>query len=256
MSPVHKQIQIMRNLFLTIIISFFFLSCSKDLYYNKTSAELAKSTLQVQDKTTRGDGFIFKSENNEVVFLQGTTDDKSTFDKVVIVAFEQGVNCPIKSGTTEYTDVTYFRDKRSIVIHSKKDNMIYLFGLDEKESLDKIALLKENPTLKSNAFKTVLGYGISVLSGKWNKESFLNTPSASAFDRLISASIIANSRLSTFSFDGSGGAGDCTSGGTGSSSCSIGSWPDVSCSVTCNSGYYACCKSSTTTCTCIKIPAP
>ncbi|MDX1627474.1 MAG: hypothetical protein R3345_02175 [Fulvivirga sp.] len=44
---------------------------------------------------------------------------------------------------------------------------------------------------------------------------------------------------------------DCTSGGEGSSSCSIDE-PFNSCSVTCREGYYACCDSSTTTCTCVE----
>lgn len=64
----------------------------------------------------------------------------------------------------------------------------------------------------------------------------------------------------------SGGATtlSCTSGGTGASQCSTGSGVgtvNTECSVTCNSGYYACCDDGMGKCKCIKegiapIPQP
>jgi hypothetical protein len=238
----------MRKLLSTILILALLSSCSKEMYFNKTAAQVTKSTLQVQEKTSSGSGYIFKTQNNEVVFMQSTTEDKSKFDKVVVVAFEKDVNIPIKSEDIDYADAIYFKDKRSLVIHSKKDNMVYLFGLDEKQSLEKIDLLKQNTNFKTNEFKSVLGYGISVLSGNWDLQKFLNTATTSAFDGLVASSkTINNNKVAPL-------RDECTSGGVGASECSIGSWSEMSCSVTCNAGYYACCKSSTTTCKCIKIP--
>lgn len=43
---------------------------------------------------------------------------------------------------------------------------------------------------------------------------------------------------------------DCDSGGKGSTSCSVASSPSGSCSVSCGSGYYACCVKVTANCTC------
>jgi len=43
----------------------------------------------------------------------------------------------------------------------------------------------------------------------------------------------------------------CTSGGEGATSCSIDD-PFSGCSVSCASGYYACCESSNNTCRCVK----
>jgi len=49
------------------------------------------------------------------------------------------------------------------------------------------------------------------------------------------------------------GATDCTNGGAGSTSCSVSSMGE-SCSVSCEIGYYACCKSGWTgvSCSCVR----
>lgn len=46
---------------------------------------------------------------------------------------------------------------------------------------------------------------------------------------------------------GGGSSGGCSAGGPGSTSCSI-SDPLVSCSITCSTGYYACCTGATCKC--------
>jgi hypothetical protein len=221
------------------------------MYFDRTSSEVSKSLLQVQDKATSGTGYLFKTLNNEVVFMQNTSGIKSEFDKVVVVAFEKEVDISIDPGDINYVDAIYFKDKRSLILHSKKNNTIYLLGLNEIQSKDKIELLRQNPNLKTKGFKIILGYGISVLSGKWNFDKFIKSGSFSAFDGLEIASTINRNINKNGLRDPN--KKECTSGGEGATSCSIGSWPDVSCSVSCGDGYYACCNSSTTTCYCKKV---
>lgn len=192
---------------------------------------------------------MYKTLNNEVLFLQSTEANTAIFNKAIVVALEPDVNLTIEEGEVEQAEISFdSKSKRSLVIHCNKNNLLYLFGLDEKASLDKFALLQQNNTTEHSKIVKVLGFGISVLNGNWNKEKFVNYPSSSAFDKLSNSSNLVAPP----------GPGDkkCTSGGEGAKECSITEIMGMSCSVSCNDGYYACCNSSTTTCFCLKKPPP
>jgi len=87
------------------------------------------------------------------------------------------------------------------------------------------------------SYKTISGYGLSYQFG--------DIP-ASALSYVGSVSPRKSARLAWEEEDG-GGAATCTAGGVGSASCSLGSGTN-SCSVSCQSGYYACCTGSGCTC--------
>ena len=74
---------------------------------------------------------------------------------------------------------------------------------------------------------------------------------------MISGLIIANITIVMAEQPGGGVDTSCDAGGPGSSSCTIrvegsvvGSGGSFSCSVTCGSGYYACCSISKLSCNC------
>lgn len=225
------------------------------LFFSFIEIGAAKTTFPVvyseaKPTISRGTGYVYKSPSNEVVFLQSTTIDALSFNKAIVVALESDANITIEEGVVEQAEIYYdSKSKRSLIIHSKKNNLFYLFGLDEKASLDKLASLQQNQATENSKYLKVLGFGLSVLNGNWNKEKFLNYASSSAFEKLSNSSNLTAP-------PGTGGDKKCTSGGEGAKECSITEWTDVSCSVSCNDGYYACCNSTTTTCVCVKNPPP
>ncbi len=97
--------------------------------------------------------------------------------------------------------------------------------------------------------------GISRLTDPvgFNMGLLKNSSEDDAFRAINSARL---SRPGSERTDGGGGPGktpsrDCHSGGPGSTSCST-HGQTYSCTVTCGSGYYACCDMSGIECTCIK----
>jgi hypothetical protein len=242
----------MKKIFITTIASgVFLLSCNKDKNFQVLSRELKETVQHVQGEISGGNSLLKVTANNELMILQATNPKKpKEIDKIIIVAFEKNASIPIHDKNLEYTDLVFFSDKRSIALHSKVDNKIYLLGLDESESQHKIDLLKSNKNTKNALKEPLLGYGISVLTGSWNLDKLMNNKYHSAFNQLDYSSNIYS--IVPPDDGGSGGSVNCTSGGPGASECSIGEWPSISCSVTCKSGYYACCDSKTTKCFCVK----
>lgn len=240
----------MKKVLTVLLSSILFFSCSKEKNFQNLSQELKTTVKDLKGDISQGKSFLKITPNNELMILQASNPEKpDLIDKVIILAFEKSINIPLKDKNLDYSNLTFFSDKRSLVLHSKLDNKIYLLGLDEKESQEKIKRLSTNSKIKPALEKPLLGYGISVLTGSWNLEKLKNNKYNSAFNQLDYSNNIYSIIPPD---DGEGGAANCSSGGPGSNECSIGEWPSISCSVTCKSGYYACCDSKTTKCFCVK----
>jgi hypothetical protein len=78
---------------------------------------------------------------------------------------------------------------------------------------------------------------------KTSREKVIYYLSAVLFALLYLVPGLSGSYVDAQCGGGGGGGSSCTSGGPGSSSCSL-EYLGVSCSVTCNTGYYACCSAS------------
>lgn len=109
--------------------------------------------------------------------------------------------------------------------------------------------------------KINFGYGLSFMRGKWSlssvKQSGYRNPfnilMASDLTRKQGTGVVANSLIDDDGNSNLCALGSCTSGGAGSTSCSISETTGGECTVTCSSGYYACCNSPTVRCYCCKI---
>lgn len=145
----------------------------------------------------------------------------------------------------ELTKSKLLYNKRSISIVSKEASKSFVFNIDKKLNN---AIEVEIPLYKGfkiNEFVTERGYGFATydayLDSPENFNEFNNSNEYfGSLHNIETARIMEN----------------CDTGGIGAIACSIiDSFATIStgCTITCGSGYYACCKLSTETCNCIPI---
>ena len=243
----------MKKLFNYLLVCFVCVSCSKKQSFTSIETEITKTLADKKGDLKNGKVVLQVTENNELMLLQSSDPNTpNQVDRIIILAFDKGINIPIKDQDLKTTSMFFFSDKRAIALHSEIENKVFLVGLNEQESQEKKDLLNLNLLIKDSYTETLLGYGISVLTGKWDLEKLTTNKFSSAFDKLDYSNQLMNIVPLT---GGGGGAPNCTSGGAGASECSIEETIGGKCSVTCQAGYYACCDSRTVKCNCVKNPA-
>jgi hypothetical protein len=215
---------------------------TQDEAYDASAREL-DAMLLLQDERSSGETWARVNAQNELTILQSTDGEPQTAEKMFVLTLEGSENLPVE-GKLGDSDVAFLPESNLFVLHTNANNSIYLFGLNDEKSREKIGLLKSNPRIRANIKAEVFAHGISESSGSWEQK-------AGQLDVSVSNFLLPKVGISPEEGGGSGGS-TCTSGGTGSSSCSITEWTQTTCSVTCGAGYYACCNSSSVKCTCIK----
>lgn len=204
-----------------------------------------------------GNIYVKQSGDNSLLLLfrsEGTP--VSSFDKAFII-FSETVIPKLSFEETDKFEIKIAESKKYATIYNVSRNKIYFIGTsDTRDIIDGI---KNQPGLKQSASNSdYLGYGFSYMTAAWSVERIKESKYMTPFYTLDYANTQNTQlRLALPADDGGDGSGicaegKCSSGGNGSSSCSIGEFPNISCSVTCNSGYYACCNSATTRCYCCK----
>lgn len=209
-----------------------------------------------------GNVFVKQTSSNSFLLLVNTNKSADSYDKALIVFSEETQTMP---SVDEQATYEFFipDNKRYIVIYNQRNDRIFIAGLTDQAAKQAIERFKSNAAMKSALMnQDVLGYGLSYLSNTiWNIAKIKESKYKSPFYTLDYANMTntqAAAALPPPDEENGGGVscaqGTCTSGGAGSSSCSITEAPfGQSCTVTCNSGYYACCVSSTVRCYCCKI---
>lgn len=139
-----------------------------------------------------------------------------------------------------------------VVLHDKNQSRKYFYGIDDAKSEELVdALGRESFTsVNNNAKGFVYNWGTQDDYGNQN------------LTQIAQKNIATLSFIDSVAFDNETEAG-CDSGGAGASSCSVSGGAtgnSTGCSVSCNSGYYACCNkgygSSSCKCKAVLTKAP
>jgi len=160
---------------------------------------------------------------------------------------------------TDVVEIKIPESKKYMAIYNLTTNRLYFAGTsDARPDIEQVKSGSGLSPIVANA--DYLGYGFSYINAGWDaariRESHYTTPFytldyANTYDQALRLA------LPPVEDEGEGGGGlcaqgKCTSGGNGSSSCSITEIMGIACTVTCNTGFYACCNSATTRCYCCK----
>lgn len=235
---------------LVTTVSIFFGGCGKNVEYANTDKDLRSTLQQDLQKEFAGRTFVKVTSNNEVLIAQ-STGNNDTIDRIFMLTVDTKRTIGLKDGDLGLSSVFFYKDQRAIAVHSNKTNEIYFLGLDEQASQNKVNSLAHNKNLNGLIRENLLGYGLSMIKGIWDKNTLNN------LTKKYAASLIVLSDLQKkySPTQKIAAANDdipirCFSGGTGSTGCTFTS-PIVgsSCSVTCATGYFACCNAVTCNCT-------
>ncbi len=196
------------------------------------------------------------SQNTILLLCRSTITSEENFDKAITIFSETSILKLDISETDEY-EIQIPESKKFAVLYNITKNKIYFIGTSDKKN--DITQIKQNSAIsKAISESDYLGYGFSFMNGSWSTQKIKDSQFKQPFNTLDFANNQNTQLKTTPPIDDDDGVscalGTCTSGGAGSSSCSITEAPfNQSCTVTCNSGYYACCVSSTVRCYCCKI---
>ena len=187
--------------------------------------------------------------NSILLFFQSKTDDVKYFKRSILIESKEDLTSVIFPLGASF-DVVIPQSQKFIAFCSKNGEQSFLFGLyDAHESLHAInaKLTGKKPTI-------IFGYGISYMQNIWDKDNAMKSKKDKAIAVLIDANtnISETDKQSLQASLAAPGGTTCNSGGVGSSSCSVEQgFPTTQvCSVSCNAGYYACCNTTSFTCTC------
>ena len=193
--------------------------------------------------------------NYQLILIRTNGFVNDSYDRAIIIFSESALSKLPLNSNDDY-EIQIPDSKKYLVIYNTTKNQISFVGTSDMQN--KIKIIKSNSNL-TNAISNIdcLGYGMSYLTGSWNAQKIVENHYKIPFNSLdFSRNINPVSPQMLIEDPGvSCKEGTCTSGGAGSNSCSITEGEVMSCSVTCNTGYYACCVSSTTRCYCCKVQA-
>jgi hypothetical protein len=218
---------------LFIPIFFFFVGCQMNS--SEQQIDFATTSQKLGGNYIFSDAAVKSLKNDLIVFSNGS---KNVYSKASILQFETPTFNLDLSGKMEIINF-----QEGLIL--KNENEIYFIGLQKgSKIIDEFNKLTKFNIKTENRF---FGYGLSFNNGSWDLGKL-------KIDANSKASNLLSGRIA-WDVPSDGNGNGCTSGGEGASSCSI-SDPNfiggTACSVTCEQGYYACCKTSTTTCTCVK----
>lgn len=196
-----------------------------------------------------GDFILSTTENNELVIINMSKPDALEVNKIWVAAFEDNINKQAYNRKLMDATLQVASDKRYLIIKSQNEQ--FFIALDEVENRE----IAQNisTALPNNKLSAEFCFGITYQWGHYDLKELLKDKSISAFESISAANIKSDHTT----FQSKNAAGEkCSSGGAGSTECGIdGAMGTGGCSVTCTAGYYACCKSSSVTCNCVKIKA-
>jgi hypothetical protein len=227
------------NAVIFLLISLVFLSCQKDniIENNQSKIENFKfSVLQKKGKTVSVKNIVSKrviSTKDGVVLLFDSINNyykhaitiipHNTKEKELFTHFLNDVN----SFVYEFDGITFKNTKGEKL----------MFAVNNQKGIE---ISKTANTKTPVYFGDQLSF---VRNNKFSPAKITKTTEIFETNDLVDALVIANKDKK----------GSCSSGGEGSTGCSIDDFTG-GCSVSCGSGYYACCKSSNNTCVCITNP--
>jgi len=230
------------NYIILFVIGNILLSCS-----NKTStlstADSFKNEL-IFKKNTNGEKIIFGNKLKDVKIIE-TEDGVALFIKKKEDYFENLITV-IPHNIKEkkilmsflHKDKISFEYKLGSVIFSHPDGKRLIFIVNNNKGMDIAKSFDKSETIfycNQIAFSKNNKFMINKFEGDISEKK----------TNVFVGIVVAKNKKIASSNKG------CTSGGTGSTSCSVGDvWS--SCSVSCGSGYYACCQGSDNTCHCVK----
>lgn len=245
-------------MFTALSLLMFFQSCTAQ----KLSQTIENALGEKVYARFSGNVFLKPTNAGSYLLLVNTTQSTDSYDKALVVFSETGQSKP---GIDEQATYEFFipDNKRFIVVYNQETDKIFIAGLTDEAARQSVERFKSNAGIHSALTnQDVLGYGLSYMSGTiWNMAKIKESRYKSPFNTLDYANMTDPQAAATLvppdEENGSSvscAQGTCSSGGAGSSSCSITEAPlGQTCTVTCNTGYYACCVSSTVRCYCCKI---
>ena len=226
----------MKRLANVLLVTLFIWSCENSDENLIDPFEKLKDTLNIEAQ--KGEVEMFISEKGQI----GLTIKESNTSKYkqTVISNIEGVS--ISGKYKNLGDCEYIELSDMLILYSNQGNFIFLIGVYNEAHLTFLNSLKNEFGFVDSQIKYSLGNGIS-----YQKGSYININDYNILQP-IHEQLIPN----LDSANGKRVDGECTSGGPGASTCSITEVFGIKCSVTCRDGYYACCKSSTTTCVCVK----
>lgn len=234
------KINPMKKINLLLIVITLSLSCentdeTKPISFSELSTELngkfQSNRLEVQT-----------TEDSEIMILQQSSVKSNVYETAYVLQTEE-----------QRLNIQKSSSKESILFENailiKSESELVFFGVDLDENIQLLRKLQDK--IGNQKIVSYFGYGFSKIKGEWSVGE-------KSLDKSAYSYLGKSNKLNKSGREDAGGGGIiCTSGGPGSTSCSIGTEVatiGTSCSVSCSAGYYACCKSSNTTCKCIKEP--
>lgn len=207
-------------------------------------------------------GKIFSKElpDTSLLLLINSNPAQSNFNSAFILSSENKL-LPISTSESDEYTVIIPKTKAYILLINKKQAQISFIGIANNYEIKTKAAIASNSLLKQFTLQEFLGYGLSYNRSTWDALKIMNSPYHFAYNILHNADLqnpAISRNLSSSSAEVNPNSispgGSCTSGGTGATQCSIDGAFGTGCSVTCGTGYYACCDDNTVKCYCVKNP--
>lgn len=180
---------------------------------------------------------LIVSSNNEILVMSKSRSELGHYDRAFVFQHRE------KPDLTDMVLKEFALFESAMLVNAGNTLLFIAVDNDDNHSLLNQIRAREQAT----KVVPIWAYGLSTHKGSW--ATSIRADDVSAHNALIEYS---KNRTERGKVPPVGGEPNCTSGGTGSSSCSITELFGMSCSVTCDDGYYACCDSKTTTCKCVK----
>ncbi len=180
---------------------------------------------------------------NEVGLFHYRDEAKSKIDFGFVLQTENPVS--FKSIDLGECLVSFENNNRIIVINQLETKEVRILALNEEKDINYLQKADEKKDV--NVVAKTFGYGISMVKGYWQAKSIFEN------DGKFTELLVSRLDNSTDTTNEEGVNYDCTSGGQGAIACSLkDAYGRIGCSVTCVTGYYACCIDATMICKCVK----
>lgn len=198
--------------------------------------------------------------SNNSLFIMCNTGGASNYSNSFVIETKTAIQYPNSNEEDEYA-VIMPNSKKYVILYNKTKYTISIIGVMDGNYASAKASIRANGKLDAIGFKEEFyGYGMSFLIGSWDVGKIKQTQykywqnilDYADIDNPGFANRVPQPGKSESNLVPNAG-NSCTSGGTGSSSCSL-EGPLNSCSVTCTTGYYACCDDNRMKCYCVPNP--
>jgi len=193
----------------------------------------------------------------QLIMCRSNGFSENAYDNAIVI-FSESVLSKMPFNTNDEYEIQIPESRKYMVIYNVTKSKIHFLGVSDVN--EQINSIKANPSLSAAITNLdCLGFGMTYMAGNWSSQKIAGATYKFPFNVLDYSN--NNNPVSPENIIEPGNPvgvsckiGSCTSGGAGSSTCSITEVFGISCSVSCNSGYYACCASGPIRCYCCKIP--